>query len=57
MRIGVSEVELTIVDIHYKFDWEMPIGMNKEDLDFDAVPGLAVLKKNDLILMARKIYD
>ncbi|PPR94685.1 hypothetical protein GOBAR_AA25982 [Gossypium barbadense] len=45
MRIGVSEVELTIVDIHYKFDWEMPIGMNKEDLDFDVVLGLAVLKK------------
>ncbi|PPR94684.1 hypothetical protein GOBAR_AA25981 [Gossypium barbadense] len=57
MCIGVAEVELALANLLYKFDWEMPTGMNKEDLDFDAVPGLAVLKKNDLILMARKIYD
>ncbi|KAB2010264.1 hypothetical protein ES319_D10G226400v1 [Gossypium barbadense] len=57
MRIGVAEVELALANLLYKFDWEMPTGMNKEDLDFDAVPGLAVLKKKDLILMARKIYD
>ncbi|TYI62227.1 hypothetical protein E1A91_D10G230200v1 [Gossypium mustelinum] len=38
MRIGVAEVELVIANHLYKFDWEMPTGMNKEDLDFDAVP-------------------
>ncbi|MFQ6646665.1 hypothetical protein Gotur_019161 [Gossypium turneri] len=47
---GVAEVELVIANHLYKFDWEMPTGMNKEDLDFDAVPGLAVLKKMILSL-------
>ncbi|PPD91720.1 hypothetical protein GOBAR_DD11327 [Gossypium barbadense] len=50
MRIGVAEVELVIANHLYKFDWEMPTGMNKEDLDFDTVPGLAVLKKMILSL-------
>ncbi|KAH1045981.1 hypothetical protein J1N35_036765 [Gossypium stocksii] len=45
MRIGVAEVELALANLLYKFDWEMPTGMKKEDLDLGAVPGLAVLKK------------
>ncbi|KAK8985434.1 hypothetical protein V6N11_068690 [Hibiscus sabdariffa] len=57
MRMGVATVELALANLLYKFDWEMPTGMNEEDLDFDALPGIATHKKNDLILVARKIDD
>ncbi|KAK8527655.1 hypothetical protein V6N12_054860 [Hibiscus sabdariffa] len=57
MRMGVATVELALANLLYKFDWEMPPGMNVEDLDLDALPGIAIHKKNDLILVARKIED
>ncbi|XP_052876526.1 cytochrome P450 83B1-like isoform X2 [Gossypium arboreum] len=46
MHMGVAEVELGLANLLYKFDWEMPNGMNREDLDFDAVNGLTTHKKN-----------
>ncbi|KAK8999120.1 hypothetical protein V6N11_070297 [Hibiscus sabdariffa] len=55
MRMGVAEVELALANLLYKFDWEMPTGMSREDIDLAAVPGIAVHKKNDLVLLARKI--
>ncbi|PPS02593.1 hypothetical protein GOBAR_AA18068 [Gossypium barbadense] len=45
MHMGVAVVELTLSNLLYKFDWEMPISMTKEDIDFDALPGLATHKK------------
>ncbi|KAK8527669.1 hypothetical protein V6N12_054874 [Hibiscus sabdariffa] len=56
MRMGVATVELALANLLYKFDWEMPTGMNEEDLDFDILPGIGTHKKNDLILMARRIH-
>ncbi|KAL4386236.1 hypothetical protein GQ457_09G027210 [Hibiscus cannabinus] len=57
MLMGVAEMELALANLLYKFDWEMPTGMNREDIDFATVPGLAVHKKNDLVLVATKIGD
>ncbi|KAL4310299.1 hypothetical protein GQ457_01G002310 [Hibiscus cannabinus] len=57
MRMGVATVELALANLLYKFDWEMPTGMNEEDLDFDALPGITTHKKNDLVLVARKVAD
>ncbi|KAK8527656.1 hypothetical protein V6N12_054861 [Hibiscus sabdariffa] len=57
MRMGVATVELALANLLYKFDWEMPTGMNVKDIDFDVLPGIATHKKNDLILVAKKIYD
>ncbi|KAB1669405.1 hypothetical protein ES319_1Z047100v1 [Gossypium barbadense] len=57
MHMGVAVVELALANLLYKFDWEMPIAMTKEDIDFDALPGITTHKKNALILVARKIYD
>ncbi|KAK8985432.1 hypothetical protein V6N11_068688 [Hibiscus sabdariffa] len=56
-RMGVATVELALANLLYKFDWEMPTGMNEDDLDLDSLPGIAKHKKNDLILVARKIDD
>ncbi|KAJ4721696.1 putative Cytochrome P450 [Melia azedarach] len=55
MFMGLANVELTLANLLWKFDWEMPAGMEKEDLDFDVLPGVTMLKKNALWLMARNI--
>nr|KJB17921.1 hypothetical protein B456_003G024400 [Gossypium raimondii] len=57
MHMGVAVVELALANLLYKFDWEMPIAMTKEDIDFDVKPGITARKKYPLILVARKIYD
>ncbi|XVE94598.1 hypothetical protein REPUB_Repub02eG0022300 [Reevesia pubescens] len=59
IHMGVATLELALVNLLHKFDWEMPIGMNHEDLDFDVIPGVTTHKKNALRLMARirKIND
>ncbi|TYJ34919.1 hypothetical protein E1A91_A05G200900v1 [Gossypium mustelinum] len=45
MRMGVATMELALSNLLYNFDWEMPIGMNKEDFDFEALPGITAHKK------------
>ncbi|KAE8703047.1 Cytochrome P450 83B1 [Hibiscus syriacus] len=57
MQMGIATVELALANLLYKFDWEMPTGMNEEDIDFDVLPGITTHKKNYLILVARKIND
>ncbi|KAK9019722.1 hypothetical protein V6N11_054232 [Hibiscus sabdariffa] len=55
--MGVAEMELALANLLYKFDWEVPTGMSREDIDLAIVPGLAARKKNDLVLVATKIGD
>ncbi|KAG4180891.1 hypothetical protein ERO13_A10G193200v2 [Gossypium hirsutum] len=57
MHMAVAAVELALANLLYKFDWEMPTEMNKENLSFDGTPGLVTHKKDALILVARKIND
>ncbi|MFQ6639478.1 hypothetical protein Gotur_014539, partial [Gossypium turneri] len=54
MRMGVATVELALANLLYNFDWEMPIGMNKEDINFEAIPSITAHKKNALTLIAKK---
>ncbi|KAJ4721533.1 putative Cytochrome P450 [Melia azedarach] len=53
--MGLANVELTLANLLCKFDWELPAGMEKEDLDFDVLPGITVHKKNALWLTARNV--
>ncbi|XVF82056.1 hypothetical protein PTKIN_Ptkin16aG0012700 [Pterospermum kingtungense] len=53
--LGTLTTQLVLANLLYKFDWEMPVGMNKEDLDFNVTPGITMHKKNALCLMARQI--
>ncbi|XP_043812744.1 cytochrome P450 71A1-like, partial [Manihot esculenta] len=52
--MGLATVEVSLANLLYKFDWEMPVGMKKEDLDMVVQPGITMHKKNALCLMARK---
>ncbi|XP_060196859.1 5-OH-xanthotoxin synthase-like [Lycium barbarum] len=54
--LGVATVELALANLLYAFDWELPSGMVKEDIDTDTLPGLTMHKKNPLCLVA-KVHD
>ncbi|KAK1302699.1 Cytochrome P450 71A9 [Acorus calamus] len=53
MFFAVSEVELALANLLYKFDWKLPEGVGlMEDLNMDEAPGLTVKRKYNLHLMA-----
>ncbi|XVF82315.1 hypothetical protein PTKIN_Ptkin16aG0036600 [Pterospermum kingtungense] len=54
--MGIATVELALANLLYKFDWDIPVGMNKDDLDFEVIPGISMHKKKALRLVAQKIY-
>ncbi|XP_065880310.1 6,7,8-trihydroxycoumarin synthase-like [Euphorbia lathyris] len=54
MVMGISTVELSLANLLYKFNWEMPVGIQRGDLDMDAQPGITMHKKNALCLMPSK---
>ncbi|KAI3767045.1 hypothetical protein L2E82_17126 [Cichorium intybus] len=52
ISMGVVTVDLMLANLVYLFDWGLPNGTNKEDIDFDVFPGITMHKKNDLCLSA-----
>ncbi|GLT49599.1 hypothetical protein SLA2020_231470 [Shorea laevis] len=54
MNMGVATIELVLANLLYRFDWEMPCGMKKDDLDFDSVPGIAMHKRKALCLLPKE---
>lgn len=50
ITMGVATTELALANLLYSFDWELPDGMNKEDIDMESKPGLTMHKKIDLCL-------
>nr|XP_043618347.1 cytochrome P450 83B1-like [Erigeron canadensis] len=52
ISMGVVTVELLLGNLLYLFDWGLPDGMEKEDLDFQVNPGITMHKKNELCLLA-----
>ncbi|KAK6781290.1 hypothetical protein RDI58_023474 [Solanum bulbocastanum] len=51
MALGVANVELVLSNLLYAFDWELPCGMKREDIDTDVLPGLTMHKKKPLCLV------
>ncbi|KAK7291232.1 hypothetical protein RIF29_06201 [Crotalaria pallida] len=55
MHMGVVTVELALANLLHTFDWEVPIGIDKEGmLDTQVKPGITMHKKEDLQLVAKK---
>ncbi|KAK2985479.1 hypothetical protein RJ640_004330 [Escallonia rubra] len=44
-------VELPLAHLLYHFDWELPNGMKKEELDMTEVLGMTIRRKHDLYLI------
>lgn len=52
LNLGALTVELALATMLYHFDWELPAGMSKEDIDMSEAPGITVHKSSDLQLVA-----
>ncbi|OAY70653.1 Cytochrome P450 71A1 [Ananas comosus] len=53
-NLGLKTVEITLANLLYSFDWELPTGMTKEDINMDEAPGIAVHKRHALRLLATR---
>lgn len=53
MNFGIQVVELALANLLYCFDWELPDGVKRDDLDMKEAAGLTVQKKVPLCLAAR----
>ncbi|XP_020082479.1 cytochrome P450 71A1-like [Ananas comosus] len=53
-NLGIKTVEIMLANLLYCFDWELPTGTTKEDINMDEAPGLAVHKRDALRLLATR---
>ncbi|CAL5211112.1 unnamed protein product [Lathyrus oleraceus] len=53
MSMAVASLELILANVLYFFDWELPHGLLKEDIDTERWPGITQHKKNHLCLVAK----
>lgn len=53
ISIGLATVEMALANLVYSFDWELPKGVSREDVDTDVLPGITMHKKNPLLLLPR----
>ncbi|XP_057775958.1 6,7,8-trihydroxycoumarin synthase-like isoform X2 [Salvia miltiorrhiza] len=56
MAMGLLNVELTLANLLYNFDWGLPIGVQVDDVDTTPSPGLAMQKKTPLLVVPKN-YD
>lgn len=52
LSMAVASVELILANLLYSFDWKLPDGLVKEDIDTEMLPGITQHKKNPLYLAA-----
>jgi hypothetical protein len=45
-------LDLILANLLYSFDWKLPHGFVKEDIDTEMLPGITQHKKNPLYLVA-----
>ncbi|KAJ6793579.1 cytochrome P450 71A9-like [Iris pallida] len=55
MGVGILVVELALANLLYSFDWELPEGTTKEDIDMSEAPGITVHRKSHLHLVAKRV--
>ncbi|XP_017236610.1 5-OH-xanthotoxin synthase isoform X2 [Daucus carota subsp. sativus] len=56
MYMAVATLELVLSNLLYSFDWELPPGIRKEDIDTDIGRGITLHKKNALCLKPRIFF-
>ncbi|KAI3785612.1 hypothetical protein L1987_44736 [Smallanthus sonchifolius] len=56
MSMGVVTVDLLLANLLYLFDWSLPDGMKREDIDFEVMPGITMHKMNELCLLPHVFF-
>ncbi|XP_051116977.1 6,7,8-trihydroxycoumarin synthase-like [Andrographis paniculata] len=54
MHMGLATVELTVANLVYPFDWELPENICAQDIDTDPLLGISMQKKNPLYIVPMK---
>ncbi|XP_047968321.1 cytochrome P450 71A9-like [Salvia hispanica] len=55
IAMGLATVELALANLVHSFDWELPAGMTREDIDTEVLPGITMHKKHLLCLVPMKV--
>ncbi|XP_031119561.1 cytochrome P450 71A1-like [Ipomoea triloba] len=55
IALGVASAELGLANLLYAFNWKLPSGLKKEDINTNVAPGITMHKKNPLCLVAKKV--
>ncbi|KAF3338662.1 cytochrome P450 71B2-like protein [Carex littledalei] len=53
---GSAMVELALANLVYRFDWELPSGMTREEFNMGDSPGFTVHRKDDLQLVVKDVH-
>ncbi|XP_027905557.1 cytochrome P450 83B1-like [Vigna unguiculata] len=51
--MAIASLDLILANLLKSFDWELPAGMTKEDIDTEVLPGITQHKKNPLCVLAK----
>ncbi|KAL8145590.1 cytochrome P450 83B1-like [Apium graveolens] len=51
ISMGATTTELVVANLLYSFNWKLPPGTSREDIDMATLPGLTFHKKNPLCLI------
>ncbi|KAL2337551.1 hypothetical protein Fmac_011997 [Flemingia macrophylla] len=53
MPMAIASLDLILANLLNSFDWELPPGMRKEDIDTEMLQGITQHKKNPLFVLAK----
>ena len=53
INFGLATIYIMLANLVYCFDWKLPAGVEKEDIDMTEVFGLTVHRKDKLVLVPR----
>ncbi|KAE8780411.1 Cytochrome P450 71C4 [Hordeum vulgare] len=53
INLGIANVELMLANLVNRFDWELPVGVERKDIDMKEVFGLSVRRKEKLLLIPK----
>uniref|UniRef100_A0A803ND77 Cytochrome P450 n=1 Tax=Chenopodium quinoa TaxID=63459 RepID=A0A803ND77_CHEQI len=56
LHLGVASLDIMLANLLYFFDWELPSGLRRDDIDTEVQLGVTMHKKNPLCLLANKYY-
>jgi cytochrome P450 len=54
---GISSIELSLAQLLYNFNWQLPSGLTKENLEMSEALSSSSRRKTDLILVPVSCYD